>query len=106
MPSYSIDRTLVMQAKKINVLDLRSCRGGGGGPEKTILFSALQTDRSSFDVSVAYLRSLNDPAFDLDQRAKALGVESFFAISERFKFDIKALRQLLSLLRDKQIDIF
>jgi glycosyltransferase involved in cell wall biosynthesis len=91
--------------RKINVLDLRSCRGGGGGPEKTILFSALETDRDAFNMSIAYLKSRDDPEFDLDERARKLGVESFFTIDERFKLDIGALRRLLALLREKQIDI-
>lgn len=91
--------------RKINVLDLRSCRGGGGGPEKTILFSALETDRSAFNMHVAYLKSEDDPEFDLDERARKLGVESFYTIDERSKFDLRALRRLLDLLREKQIDI-
>ena len=92
-------------AKKINVLELRSCRGGGGGPEKTILFSALEADRDAFNITIVYLKSQDDPEFDLDERAKGLGVESFFTIDERFKFDIGALRRLLKLLREKKIDI-
>jgi glycosyltransferase involved in cell wall biosynthesis len=91
--------------RKINVLDLRSCRGGGGGPEKTILFSALETDRSSFNMSVAYLKSHDDAEFDLDRRARALGVESFFAIDEHYKLDIGGMRKLLKLLREQEIDI-
>ena len=92
--------------RKINVLDVRSCRGGGGGPEKTILFSALETDREHFNMSVAYLKSKDDPEFDLHERAKKLGVESFHTIDESFKFDIGAIRRLLKLCREKQIDIF
>jgi glycosyltransferase involved in cell wall biosynthesis len=94
------------QPRKINVLDVRSCRGGGGGPEKTILFSALETDREHFNMSVAYLKSKDDPEFDLHERAKKLGVESFFTIDETSKFDIGAIRRLLKLCREKQIDIF
>jgi glycosyltransferase involved in cell wall biosynthesis len=92
--------------KKINVLDVRSCRGGGGGPEKTILFSALETDREHFNMSVAYLKSKDDPEFDLHERAKKLGVESFYTIDETSKFDIRAIRELLKLCREKQIDVF
>jgi glycosyltransferase involved in cell wall biosynthesis len=92
-------------ARKINVLELRSCRGGGGGPEKTILFSALETNREAFDITIAYLKSADDPEFDLDERARKLGVTSFHTIDERHKFDIGGLRQLLALLREKQIDI-
>lgn len=97
--------TGMTETKRINVLDLRSCRGGGGGPEKTILFSALETDRSAFRMDIAYLKSEVDPDFDLDRRAAALGVDSFYTISERSKFDIRAMRQLLALLRERQIDI-
>jgi glycosyltransferase involved in cell wall biosynthesis len=92
--------------RKINVLDVRSCRGGGGGPEKTILFSALETDREHFNMSVAYLKSKDDPEFDLHERARKLGVESFYTIDESFKFDIGAMRRMLKLCREKQIDIF
>jgi glycosyltransferase involved in cell wall biosynthesis len=93
-------------SKKINVLDVRSCRGGGGGPEKTILFSALETDREHFNMHIAYLKSKDDAEFDLHERARKLGVESFHTIDERYKFDIGALRALLKLLREKQIDVF
>jgi glycosyltransferase involved in cell wall biosynthesis len=91
--------------KKINILELRSCRGGGGGPEKTILFSALEANREDFTVTIVYLRSANDPEFDLDERARKLGVDSFITIDERSKFDVRAMRQLLRVLREKQIDI-
>ncbi|HLA71759.1 MAG TPA: glycosyltransferase [Steroidobacteraceae bacterium] len=94
------------QPRKINVLDVRSCRGGGGGPEKTILFSALETDREHFNMSVAYLKSKDDPEFDLHERAQKLGVESFYTIDESFKFDIGAMRRVLKLLREKNIDVY
>lgn len=99
--TQSTDRS----GRKINILELRSCRGGGGGPEKTILFSALEADQSAFNVTIVYLKSKDDPEFDLDERARQLGVDSFYTIDERFKFDIRALRQLLQILRDKQIDV-
>ncbi len=91
--------------KTINILHVRSCRGTGGGPEKTILFSAREVDRSSFTLHIAFLRSQDDPEFDLDQRARKLGIDNFVAIEERFKFDVRALRDLLKILREQQIDI-
>jgi glycosyltransferase involved in cell wall biosynthesis len=91
--------------RKINVLHLRSCRGAGGGPEKTILFSAKETDRESFRLHIAYLRSRVDPDFDLDERARSLGVEDFVTIEEDYKFDLHALRSILRLLRERQIDV-
>ena len=90
--------------RTINILELRSCRGGGGGPEKTILFSALEAD-PAFQVTIVYLKSKDDSEFDLDERARKLGVQSFITIDERAKFDPRAIRQLLQILRDKQIDI-
>ncbi len=91
--------------KKINVLHLRSCRGVGGGPEKTILFSAREVDREAFELNIAYLKSRDDKDFDLDQRAKKLGIENFVTIEETKKLDIAALKKLLQLLREKQIDV-
>jgi len=64
------DMNTLNSTKKTNVLELRSCRGVGGGPEKTILFSAKELDRREFNISIAYLKSLNDPDFDLHERAR------------------------------------
>lgn len=92
--------------RKINVLEVRSCRGGGGGPEKTILFSALEADHEKFTVTIVYLRSEDDSEFDLDTRAANLGIQDFYTISERRKFDIRAIRELLRICREKHIDVF
>lgn len=91
--------------RPINVLHLRSCRGVGGGPEKTILFSAKEANTEAVRLHIVYLKSHDDAEFDLDVRAKKLGVTNFTTIEERSKFDIGAIRQLLKLLRDKEIDL-
>jgi glycosyltransferase involved in cell wall biosynthesis len=90
--------------RPINVLHLRSCRGGGGGPEKTILFSAKESN-SSFRQHIAYLRSNHDPEFDLDRRAASLAISDFFTIGEDGKIDVSALKRLLKLLREKDIHV-
>lgn len=91
--------------KIINVLHLRSCRGAGGGPEKTILFSMKEADPESFRLHVAYLKSRGDREFDLAERARKLGIEDFVTIEEDHKFDLYALKSLLRLLREREIDI-
>lgn len=91
--------------RPINVLHLRSCRGTGGGPEKTILFTAKEADPTAVSVHIAYLKSQDDETFDLQKRAIDLGIPHFIAINERHKFDIRALRELLQVLRERRIDI-
>lgn len=95
-----------MSDGKINILEVRSCRGGGGGPEKTILFSALEADRDRFNVTIVYLKSEHDPEFDLDLRARNLGVDEFYTIGERGKFDVRAIRRLIAICREKKIHVF
>src|SRR5262245_50946240 len=91
--------------RRFNVLHLRRCRGTGGGPEKTILFSAREANPEEFRLHIAYLKSRGDHDFDLEERARKLGIEDFTTIEESYKFDLGALRKLLGLLREKQIDI-
>jgi glycosyltransferase involved in cell wall biosynthesis len=95
-----------MKTKRhLNVLHLRSCRGTGGGPEKTILFSAKEADPAEVRVHIAYLKSHDDAEFDLDKRAAKLGIRNFTTVEERHKFDAAALRKLLRILREKEIDL-
>src|SRR5262245_44567157 len=95
----------MMTTRPINVLHLRSCRGTGGGPEKTILFSAREADPRAVRVNIAYLKSHDHAEFDPDVRARKLGIANFTTIEERHKFDLGALRKLLRLLREKEIDL-
>lgn len=94
-----------MKNNVINVLHLRSCHGGGGGPEKTILFSAKEADPNALRLHIAYLKSRNDPEFDLDKRAQNLGISTFTTIEEDAKFDVAALKKLLRILRENRIQI-
>jgi glycosyltransferase involved in cell wall biosynthesis len=88
----------------ISVLELRSVRGTGGGPEKTILNGALQHDRDRFAVTVCYLRDLRDHVFTIDQRAEELGVH-YAEVTERHSFDRRIWPQLVALARDRRADI-
>lgn len=66
----------------IRVLELRSVRGTGGGPEKTIMLGAAQADPREFAVTVCYIRDQRDAAFRLDERARGLGLD-YLEVHER-----------------------
>ena len=71
-----------MPELRINVLELRSVRGTGGGPEKTILLGASRTDRGRFAVTVCYIRDRRDPVFAIDQIAMRTGID-YVEVRER-----------------------
>lgn len=91
-------------SRRIRVLELRSVRGTGGGPEKTILLGASCADRSKFDVTVCYLRDARDEVFEIDRRARATNID-YVEISERHSFDPRIWRALRTIVRERQIDI-
>src|SRR6185295_4112944 len=88
----------------IRVLELRSVRGTGGGPEKTILHGASRRTASRFDVTLCYLRDEHDEAFGIDARARALGLD-YVEVRERHSFDRRVWPALLSIIRARGIDI-
>ena len=88
----------------ISVLELRSVRGTGGGPDKTILEGAAAHDRSRFAVTVCYVRDERDGAFTIDLRARNLGVD-YVELRERHSFDHRIWHQLLSLVRARGTQI-
>jgi glycosyltransferase involved in cell wall biosynthesis len=88
----------------IRVLELRSVRGTGGGPEKTIMLSAAASDRRDFHVTVCYIRDARDSIFALDRKAAALGID-YVEVCERHSFDPAVWPALVRLVRDRQIDI-
>jgi glycosyltransferase involved in cell wall biosynthesis len=88
----------------IRVLELRSVRGTGGGPEKTILLGAAQADPSRWHVTVCYIRDARDGVFGIDKRAAGLGVD-YTEIRERHSFDVSVWPALRRLIRDRHIDI-
>ena len=61
-------------ADPIRILELRSVRGTGGGPEKTILLGA-EAHAADVEVVVCYLRDARDQTFDMGARASDLPVE-------------------------------
>jgi glycosyltransferase involved in cell wall biosynthesis len=91
-------------AVPIRVLELRSVRGTGGGPEKTILLGTARTDVRRFDVTVCYIRDLRDSVFEMHERARNVGV-TYTEVIERHSFDPGIWPQLTRLVRERRIDI-
>jgi glycosyltransferase involved in cell wall biosynthesis len=94
----------VIARRPVHVLELRSVRGTGGGPEKTILLGAAHADRRSVQVTVCYVRDRRDPVFHIDERAAGLGVD-YTEIHERHSFDPGVWPQLAALIRSRAIDV-
>jgi glycosyltransferase involved in cell wall biosynthesis len=88
----------------IRVLELRSVRGTGGGPEKTILQGAALSDPARYAITVCYIRDKRDEVFSIDARAAALGVD-YVEVLERHSFDPGIWQPLRRLVRDRRIDI-
>ena len=80
------------------VLHLRTVCGRGGGPEKTLLNSP-RFLADSYDVRLAYIRPVDDPEYDLPQRAKEAGVV-LYDIPERSGFSLSTLGRLAAVIRE------
>jgi glycosyltransferase involved in cell wall biosynthesis len=93
-----------VSARPIRVLELRSVRGTGGGPEKTILLGAKRADPARFAVTVCYIRDGRDDVFAIDKWARELGVD-YVEVHERNSFDRSIWPALRTLVRERQIDI-
>src|SRR5689334_16405599 len=79
-------RSIMRSTKPVRVLELRSVRGTGGGPEKTILLSAAMADPASTSVTVCYLRDRRDGVFAIHERAQSAQVD-YVEVPERHSFD-------------------
>jgi len=88
----------------ISVLELRSVRGTGGGPEKTILAGARCHDASRFRITVCYLRDVRDNVFRIGERARSLALD-YVEVRERHSLDSGIWHQLLALTRERRFDI-
>lgn len=91
-------------SRPLNVLEIRSVRGTGGGPEKTILVGAAQADTSRYRVTVCYIRDTRDDVFGIDERAATLNVD-YVEILERHSLDLSVWPALRRLVHERQIDI-
>jgi len=92
-----------MTSKPVRILELRSVRGTGGGPEKTILLGA-QRAAQRFPVTVCYIRDSRDTTFGIAERAARLGID-YVEIQERGSFDRSIWPALRTLVRERRIDV-
>jgi glycosyltransferase involved in cell wall biosynthesis len=90
--------------RPVRVLEFRSVRGTGGGPEKTIIQSAAMTDVSRVHVTVCYIRDRRDGVFTIDERAAKAGVD-YVEVHERHSFDVSIWDKLRTLVLERNIDI-
>jgi glycosyltransferase involved in cell wall biosynthesis len=88
----------------VRVLDLIGVDGAGGGAEVIVLRTAARAARYGFRTTVCCIRSANDEAFDVDRRARDLGVD-FCEVAEASRFDRRTLPTLRRIARERQIDI-
>ena len=82
---------------QIRLLELRNTYKWGGGPDKTILLSAEQHDRSRVSVVVAYIRDVRDREFLITEMARSRGL-LYYEILEKGKFDpqvVKTIRDIV-----------
>ena len=91
-------------SRPVRVLELRSVRGTGGGPEKTILMGAAMADPRTTHVTVCYIRDRRDGIFAIDTRARDAQVD-YLEVTERHSFDPQVWSKLRRLIADRQIDL-
>jgi glycosyltransferase involved in cell wall biosynthesis len=85
------------------ILELRSVRGTGGGPDKTILLGTSRMD-ARFPTTVCYLRDERDRTFHIDERARQTNV-AYVEIRERHSFDWRVWPALRRVCRERSIRI-
>jgi len=90
--------------RPIRILELRSVRGTGGGPEKTILLGTARTDARRFAVTVCYVRDRRDHIFSIDTKAARFPVD-YVELLESHSLDLSIVPRLRQLVRDRDIDI-
>ena len=88
----------------IRVLELRSVRGTGGGPEKTILLGSARTDPRRFAITVCYIRDARDQIYSIDARASGLPVD-YVELIEKHSLDPSIWPKLRRIVRERRIDI-
>lgn len=100
----STPQSVVDDPEPVRVMDLRGTYKGGGGPDKTILNSAVLHDRQRVDVLVTYIRQPDDHEFQIPQMAAERGIR-YTDLIDGSALDLKCLFRLRRLLRKNRIQV-
>lgn len=100
----SPDTNNPMPSTPLRIMDLRGTYKGGGGPDKTILNSAAQHDKSRVDVLVTYLKQPNDNDFRIAEMARSLSL-NYIDLVDYSMFDWHCIRQLKKIIRQEKISL-
>jgi glycosyltransferase involved in cell wall biosynthesis len=87
----------------IRVLELRSVAGTGGGPDKTLIHSAVRNN-PRVELTLCYVCNKRDDVFAIGDHARRLGLD-YVEVRERSSFDPKTWRNLRELVRDRKFHI-
>jgi len=93
-----------MTPRPLRVLELRTVRGTGGGPDKTILMGTARTNPEKYAVAICYIRDARDDVYNIDQRARQLPV-TYIEVMERHSLDWRIWPVLRRIVRERDIDI-
>ena len=88
----------------VRLLEVRNTYKWGGGPDKTILLSAEQHNRSRVSVVVAYIRDARDREFRISEKARTCRL-TYYEIEERGKFDPRVIWALRDLVLQHDINL-
>lgn len=86
----------------VRILDFRGTYKGGGGPDKTILNSAVQHDRNRVYVQVLYLRDPVDSEYQIDSWAARLKV-NYRDVFDRQLADFHCIEEIKQIIKEQEL---
>jgi len=92
-------------SKPVRIMDIRGTYKGGGGPDKTVLQSALLHDKKRIHILVTYLRDPKDKEFQITEMAQKLKI-NYVEVLDRKVLDIKCLYKLYQLIIDHRLEVY
>src|SRR5205085_102405 len=94
-----IDSMRMPSQKKPLVLHVRTMKGFGGGPEKTVLNSPRFLRRLGYESICAYTHPPGDPGFDRLAERAVVAEAPLISVPDRGPLDWRVVRQLVQLCR-------